>query len=209
MDKLFSAVFFEEIAVIGIGVLLIPMFYKLWRGVKKQDTSISFIRVSLIGLIFIFIWMFVGIASSIWIGFLSFPSGGPKQTLMAQIWQAAWILSGFILSISKRATFGAVLGALYGLLSAITSGGVVGFCIGFLLSLIPHGYSNSFGEQLMNAFLVGLFGAAFGSFCATLFISPFFTFGCAIFGFFADGFGKTSLYEKMLQRFRIKSDYPL
>ena len=207
MGKLFAAVFFEEIAMIGAGVLLIPMAYKLWRRVGKQETSIF--RLALIGFIFIIVWMLVGIGSSIWISFLSFPYGGPRQTLMAQIWQIAWIASGFILSISNRATYGAVLGAIGGLVSAIASGGVVGFSIGFLLGLIPDGNSNGFGEQLAAAFAVGLFGAAFAAFCAALFFSTFSTFGGAILGFFADVFGKARLYEKMLQRFRIKSDYSL
>src|SRR5688572_12620004 len=106
IGKLFSAVFFEEIILSGIGVLLIPIAYKLWRRVKKQETSISLTRLSLIGLIFVFVWLLVGIASSLWVAFLFFPYGGSRQILMAQIWQVAWIVSGVILSMSVRATLG-------------------------------------------------------------------------------------------------------
>ncbi len=207
LSKLFSAVFFDEITFIGLGILLIPIAYKLWRRVKKQETSISIIRLSLIGLIFIFVWILVEIASSMWISFLASPFGGTRQLLIAQIWQSLWILSGLILSISNRAALGAILGAIGGLLAAIAAGCVVGFGIGFIIGLIPDGYSNGLGEQFVDAFMVGLFGAAVASFCAALFFSTFTTFGGAIFGFFADAFGKTHPYEKLLQRFRIKSDY--
>lgn len=206
--KLFSAFVFE-VTIIGIVVLLIPIAYKLWKRAKKRETLLSIMRSSSIGIIFIFVWIIVGIASSLWIGLLASPYDGTRQLLIAQICQALWVFSGLILSISNRATLGAILGALWGLLSAISAGCVVGFVGGFIIGLIPSIYSHTLIEKLIDAFMVGIFGAVFLSFCAALFFSTFTTLCGAVFGFVADTFGESLLYEKLLQRFRVSANYPI
>src|SRR5215216_170836 len=126
IDQLLSAFIFE-VTFIGIGLLLIPIVYKSWIWIKKQETPLFVFRWVLVSTMFVLVWVVVGIASSIWIAFLLSPFDSPRHSFIAQILQSFWILLGVFLSISNRATLGGIFGALSGLLTAFGVGSIIGF----------------------------------------------------------------------------------
>jgi hypothetical protein len=205
MGQLLSAFIFE-VTFIGIGVLLIPLVYKSWIWIKKQETSLFVFRWVLVSTLFVLVWVLVGIASSIWIAFLLSPFDSPRHSFIAQLWQSFWMLLGVLLSISNRATLGGIFGALLGLLTAFGVGSIIGFVFGFVFRLISNPPLSGSGEGVFDAFMAGIFGALFLSIVAAVFISTFTTLGGAIVGLLADRFGKTGPYERLLKSFRINSD---
>jgi hypothetical protein len=205
MGQLLSAFIFE-VTFIGIGLLLIPIVYKAWMWIKKQEPPLFVFRWFLVSTVFVLVWVLVGIVSSIWIAFLLSPFDSPRHSFIAQRWQSVWILLGVFLSISTRATLGGIFGALLGLLTAIGIGGIIGFIFGFVTSLRSNPPVSGSAGGVFEAFMAGIFGALYLSIVAAVFISTFTTLGGAVVGLLADRFGKTGPYERLLKRFRINSD---
>ena len=171
----------------------------------QQQKLSAVLWSSLIDILFISVWLFVGVASSIWVSLFAPSRDITIQSITAQIWQTLWILSGLVLSVSYRAVTGAILGAIMSLILSIEVGGFIGFVAGFLLSILSTGRSQDLVDKLHSALTVGVFGAIFAAFCLVIFIGTFITFGGATIGFMADAFGRVHLYEKLLDRFKIIS----
>ena len=205
MSELFSAYFFN-ITIIGMGVLTLPLFYKLWKRIKHGKRRLSLLRSSLSDFSFVLVWLIVGIGASMWISFFASSRDATIQTNVAQVVQFAWVIAGLILSISNRAVIGALLGTIMSLLISIGAGGVLGFIIG-ALGGIWFDTSHLIEDKLFNALSVGVVMAIIFAFCAAIFFSTFITFGGAMIGFLADIFGKAYLYEKLLQRFRVSPNH--
>ena len=142
MQELFSAFIFD-VTLIGIGVLVIPFFYKLWKNIKQRHKLSRILWSSLVDFLFVFTWLFVGVASSMWVSFFASSRDMAIQATTAQIWQTLWIISGFVLSFSNRAVIGASFGAFIAAILSIESGGFIGFTIGYLIGIWSDAHSHN------------------------------------------------------------------
>lgn len=134
------------VIVIEIAVLLVPLACKIFKQREEKKRFISTATLLLSNLFFIIVWVAAGFGTSFWLSIVIFPLDEAGQTLTVLVSQAFWLLVGFILAFSKKATLGASLGAVGGILIAILPSLYIGISL-FGLIVADQDPSYNFGMK--------------------------------------------------------------